>query len=77
MKIKESIENILQKYFNCKKPFLKNPYYDEQELFSVTMTKNGSKNYGKLISLLYSIGNITQINVNNIVDKLDSIVSEL
>ena len=73
----ESIENILQKYFNCKKPFLKNPYYDEQELYPITMTKNGSKNYGKLISLLYSIGNITQIDVNNIVDELDSIVSEL
>lgn len=74
---KESIENILQKYFNCKKPFKKTPYYDEQELCPVTMTKNGSKSYGELISLLYSIGNITQIDVNNIVDKLDSIVSEL
>lgn len=73
----ESLENILQKYFNCKKPFKKTPYYDEQELCLVTMTKNGSKNYGKLISLLYSIGNITKIDVNNIVDELDSIVSEL
>lgn len=74
---KTNLENILRKYFGCKKPFLKNPYYDEEELCSITMTKNGQKKYGELISLLYAISNITNIDVNNIVDELDKIVEEL
>lgn len=73
----ENLESILQKYFKCKKPFLKHPYYDEEELYPVTMTKNGCNKYGELISLLYDIGKITGIDVNNIVDELDSIASEL
>ena len=73
---KTTLENILQKYFKCKKPFLKHPYYDYGE-YPVTLTTHGGRAYGNLISLLYDIGNVCEINVNDIVDKLDSIVSEI
>lgn len=71
------LENILQKYFKCKKPFLKHPYYDEEELRPITLTTHGAKAYGNLISLLYDIGNLCDIDVNNIVDELDIIASEI
>lgn len=73
---KTNLESILQKYFKCKKPFLKNPYYDYEE-HPVTLTRHGGKAYGNLISLLYDIGKVCEINVNDIVDELDSIVSEI
>lgn len=73
----KTLEEILQEYIKCKKPFLKNPYYDDKELAPVTMTTWGSAAYGKLISLLYDIGELTEIDVNNIVDVLDNIVSEI
>lgn len=72
-----TLEQILQKYFKCKKPFLANPYYDNKELTPVTMTQHGYRVYGELIGLLYDISSVTGIDVNDIVDELDSIVSEL
>ena len=72
-----TLESILQNYFNCKKPFLKNPYYDEEERAPITMTANGSRAYSKLIHLIYDIGSVTGRDVNHIVDELDSITSEL
>lgn len=72
----KTLEEILQEYFKCKKPFLKNPYYDEKELAPVTMTTWGYAAYGKLISLLYEIGELTDVDVNRIVDRLDSIADE-
>ena len=71
------LEGILQKHFNCKKPFLKHPYYDSEERAPVTLTKNGSRAYSDLIDLVYSIGNITGYDVNRIVDQLDSIADAL
>ena len=73
---KTNLENILQKYFKCKKPFLKHPYYDYEE-YPVTLTRHGGKAYGDLIGLLYDVGDVCGIDVNDIVDKLDSIVSEI
>lgn len=74
---KNTLESILQDYFNCKKPFLNNPYYDDKELCPVTMTKRGYEKYGDLVSLLYRIQNLTGIDVNDIIDELDSIASEI
>ncbi len=71
------LENILQKYFNCKKPFLDNPYYDEDERAPVTFTEDGARAYGELINLLYAIGTITNNCVNGLIDKLDEIASEI
>lgn len=73
----KDLETILQDHFNCKRPFLKHPYYDEKELCPVTMTKQGCKAYGELIGLIYDIGALTGISVNRIVDSLDSIASEI
>lgn len=70
------VENILQKYFKCKKPFLNNPYRNDDG-YSVTMTKSGYDKYGELISLLYDVGKITGIDVNDIVEELDDIISEI
>lgn len=73
----KTLEEILQEYFNCKKPFLKNPYYDDKELSPVVFTESGSRAYSELIGLLYDVSHVTGIDVNDIVDQLDSIASEL
>lgn len=72
-----TLESILQDYFNCKKPFLNNPYYDYEERCSITMTKRGYEKYGDLVRLLYDIQELTGIDVNDIIDELDSIASEI
>lgn len=74
---KNTLESILQDYFNCKKPFLNNPYYDYEERCPITMTKKGYEKYGDLVSLLYRIQDLTGIHVDDIIDELDSIVSEI
>ena len=76
-KYRNTLESILQDYFNCKKPFLNNPYYDYEELTPVTMTKRGYEKYGDLVRLLYDIQELTNIDVNDIIDELDSIASEI
>ena len=60
----KTLENVLQKYFKVKHPF--NLKTDE-------FTKAGSNAYGKLTSLLYDIGNITDIDMTNIIETLDDI----
>lgn len=73
----KTLEEILQEYFNCKKPFLAHPYYDEEEKVPVTLTKKGTVEYGNLISLLNDIGNLTGENTSKIIEKLDEIASEI
>lgn len=73
----KTLEEILQEYFNCKKPFLKHPYFDEKERAPITFTQRGSAAYSQLISLLYDISDLTGIGVEHIIDQLDSISSEL
>lgn len=72
-----TLEEILQKWFNCKKPFLKNPYYDGDEKAPVTMTKWGAGAYSELIQLIYAVGELTETDVNDIVDTLDLIIDEM
>lgn len=71
----KTLEEILQKYFKCKKPFLNHPYYAEEECATETFTVRGGKAYGELISLLYDIGELTETDVNDIVETLDNIAS--
>ena len=73
----KTLEKILQEHFNCKKPFLAHPHYDEEEKVPVTLTKKGSEAYGNLISLLNDIGNLTGEDTSKIIEKLDEIASEL
>lgn len=63
-----SLEEILQTYFGSKRPF--NVRYQ--------LSDSGSRAYTKLISLLYEISEIYDINgkINDIVDTLDYIADE-
>ena len=64
-----SLEEILQTYFGSKRPF--NVCYQ--------LSDSGSRAYTKLISLLYEISEIYDINgkINDIVDTLDYIADEI
>lgn len=67
MHTNRTLEEILQHFFNCKKPFNNNGEF----------TKSGSKAYGKLIELIYNVGNLCDVDVNNdIVEKLDNICDD-
>ena len=71
MKTLEDILNIL----GSKKPFRKKPIkYDEGMLD--WLTESGHKAYSKLIDIVYTIGEITDTNMNNIVEILDQITNE-
>lgn len=61
-----TLEEILQKYFNCVKPFQKNGDF----------TIKGSKSYEELITLLYEIGKLTNSPMEHIVKKLDEITND-
>lgn len=61
------LEYILRKYFNLKGfPFN----------LDGKLTDEGLKAYNELIELLYKVSELTKVNVNEIIDKLDSIVDE-
>ena len=64
----KTLEEILQEYFGCKKPFRK----DNGDL-----TKAGSQAYSKLTTLLYDIAKLTETNdeINEVVETLDIIIS--
>lgn len=79
--IPHSLEEILQRCFGCKKPFLKNKrisYIDSEGYTHYNyMTNSGWKNYDKLLTVLYGLENIGVIHsVGHIVDQLDRILSE-
>lgn len=71
-----TLEDILKKYKflpKSKNAFLKRiKIIDEIPEYC---TVNGAIAYRELISLLYDIGELTNIDVNNIVDELDYIVA--
>ena len=62
------LESILKKYF-CKG---NNKLFDKNS----ELTDKGAETYGKLISLLYEIGELAEVDVNDIVDNLNLIVNE-
>lgn len=68
-----SLEEILQTYFGCKKPFLNNRRVtDGGEIIS--MTKNGYKAYDRLVSLLYALESLdVGIDANEVIETLDNI----
>ena len=61
-----TLEKILKKYFNVKRPLNKNGDF----------TIAGKNAYKKLIKLLYDISRLTDKNVNDIVEILDSICDD-
>jgi len=78
-----SLDCIIQAHFGIKKPFLKKPkiygYFlgGEPELAYDYFTKAGGKAYGKLIQLVYDLGNLFGVGFDTcrIVDVLDDIVT--
>ncbi len=59
-----TLEEILQHFFGCKKPFCKDG----------EMTQTGVRAYARLTELLYNISHLTEIDVNDIVETLDNII---
>ena len=75
-----SLEQILQNYFNCNKPFLKTPkripaneYRNEHNEY---LTTTGNNAYEKLIGLVYDLGELIDgFNAEDVVEQLDDIVT--
>lgn len=76
-----TLEQILQNYFNCNKPFLKTPkripaneYRNEHNEY---LTIAGINAYGELIGLVYDLGELIDgFNAEDVVGQLDSIVAD-
>lgn len=63
-----TLEEILQKYFNCKRPFNKNE----------KLSESGWSAYGKLTKLVYDLGALGVIeDANDVVESLDHITGEI
>lgn len=61
------MEQLLQDYFNCSKPFKKNG----------ELSVNGTKAYGKLLDMLYALNNLGVIDsktTNNAIKEIDKIL---
>ena len=70
----KTLEDILI-ILGSKKPFRKKPIkYDEE--MQDWLTESGHKAYNKLIDIVYTIGELTDTNMNEIVEILDQITSE-
>jgi hypothetical protein len=64
----KTLEEILQEYFNCKKPFKKNE----------KLSESGWKAYGKLTKLIHDLGTLGVIkSADNVVESLDYITEEI
>lgn len=69
-----TLEDILVA-LGSKKPFLNKVIINEdggRQLF----TKGGAKAYEKLTEILYAVGELTNTDMNDIVEELDSIVNQ-
>ena len=75
------LEEILQQYFNCKRPFYKNPPISsidsDGEVHRNPMTKTGWKAYNRLTDLIYALDRLDiGIDADKVIDNLDQIVNE-
>lgn len=69
-----TLEDILVA-LGSKKPFLDKIIIDEDGERQ-PFTKGGAKAYEKLTEILYAVGELTNTDMNDIVEKLDSIVNQ-
>lgn len=69
------LDDILKEYCKCKKPFYKNPIKvidgDTEKIQYLSVS--GEKAYARLIAMLYDIGELTEVDVSEIVERLDDI----
>jgi len=75
------LEEILQQFFNVKRPFYKNPPVSgvdsDGEVHHNPMTKAGWKAYNSLTDLIYALGRMDiGIDANKVIENLDQIVNE-
>lgn len=70
----KTLEDIL-KELGSKRPFLDNMIINEDGSRQ-PFTKSGGKAYGKLIEILYTVGELTNTDMNDIVEELDSIANQ-
>lgn len=70
----KTLEDIL-KELGSKKPFL-NEVIINEDGSREPFTKSGGRAYEKLTRILYAVGKLTNTNMNDIVEELDSIADQ-
>lgn len=70
----QSLEDILNE-LGSKKPFLAEMIINEDDSRQ-PFTKSGGKAYDKLIKILYAVGELTNTDMNDVVEELDSIANQ-
>jgi len=72
----KTLEEILQQYFRCSKPFLKNPRKMDGGEYTEYFTRRGGKAYEQLVALIKDLGvlGVLRDNPEGIIDQLDVIV---
>ena len=70
-----TLASILTKYFGCKNPVLERPVPDDMNDFGKRyLTRSGQRAYAKLISLLYDLETLIDLDdVSNAIEMLDEI----
>lgn len=71
----KTLEEILQE-LGCKKPFL-NEVIINEDGSREPFTQKGSEVYSKLVEILYAVGGLTGIDMNEFVERLDDISNEM
>ena len=72
----KTLEEILQQYFRCSKPFLKNPRKTHGGEYTEYFTRRGGMAYDQLVTLIDDLGvlGVLRDNPEDIIDQLDVIV---
>lgn len=74
----KTLEELLQAYFDCEKPFIGSPDCDNEEECVIAFTEEGLEAYDKLIQLVYDIHALVGSGeANKMVDMIDSITREM
>lgn len=69
----KTLEDILQEYFGCEKPF-HSPSRDDKAECTTGFTKEGLKSYDKLVQFVYDIHALTsRQGADEMVDTLDAL----
>ena len=71
----QTLEDVLQT-LGSKNPFLKEIKIDNDG-HRQSFTKSGSAAYEKLTKILYAVGELTNTDMNIIVEELDSIAEDI
>ena len=74
----KTLEELLQEYFGCEKPFIGSPDCENEEECEIAFTEEGLEAYDKLIQLVYDIHALVgSQEANKMVDVIDSITREM